>query len=126
MHCREPRRVVDNEIASSVRCLRRGMAVDEDTLGLGVIASVMEGARNFLDQRHTVRHLRSGELLFTHLAERRAWEEWDRCGREAMAERAQAEAERLLAGHEVPPLTDDQEQELDEILKEAESDLAAE
>jgi trimethylamine--corrinoid protein Co-methyltransferase len=115
--------VIDNEISGSVRRLRRGMAVDDDTLALGVIAAVMEGSRNFLDQRHTVRHLRGGELLFTHLAERRAWEEWDGSGRETMAERAQAEAERLLASHQVPPLTEDQERELDEIVEEAESDL---
>jgi hypothetical protein len=40
-----------------------------------------------------------------------------------MADRAQAEAERLLAEHQVPPLSDDQEQELDEILREAMAEL---
>jgi trimethylamine--corrinoid protein Co-methyltransferase len=115
--------VLDNEIASSVRRLRRGVKVDDDTLALDVIAAVMEGSRNYLDQRHTARHLRAGELLFTHLAERRAWEEWARSGREEMAGHAQAEAERLLAEHEVPPLGDERERELDEIMKEAESEL---
>lgn len=117
--------VCDNEIAASVRRLRRGFAVDQDALAVGVIAAVMDGSRNFLDQRHTVRYLRAGELLYTHLAERRAWEEWDLAGREGMAERAQAEAERLLAEHEVPPLTEDQERELTEIMQEAERELVA-
>ena len=40
-----------------------------------------------------------------------------------MAERAQAEAERLLKEHEVPPLTNEQELELDEIMREATSEL---
>jgi trimethylamine:corrinoid methyltransferase-like protein len=40
-----------------------------------------------------------------------------------MAERAQAEAERLLDEHEVPPLTKDQEKELDEIMEEATREL---
>jgi trimethylamine:corrinoid methyltransferase-like protein len=40
-----------------------------------------------------------------------------------MAERAQAEAERLLAEHEVPPLTEDQERELEEIMQGAVQDL---
>jgi trimethylamine:corrinoid methyltransferase-like protein len=40
-----------------------------------------------------------------------------------MAERAQAEAERLLDEHEVPPLTEDQERELDEIMEEATREL---
>jgi trimethylamine--corrinoid protein Co-methyltransferase len=117
--------VCDNEIAASVRRLRRGFAVDEDALGVEVIAAVMEGSRNFLEQRHTVRYLRAGEVLYTRLAERRSWGEWDQAGRENMAERAQAEAERLLATHQVPPLMQEQERELDEILKEAERMLAS-
>jgi trimethylamine:corrinoid methyltransferase-like protein len=40
-----------------------------------------------------------------------------------MAERAQAKAEQLLAEHQVPPLTDDQERQLDEIMHEAEARL---
>jgi len=36
-----------------------------------------------------------------------------------MAEHAQAEAERLLAEHQVEPLEEDQEVELDEIMREA-------
>jgi trimethylamine:corrinoid methyltransferase-like protein len=99
--------------------------VDEDALGVEVIAAVMEGSRNFLEQRHTVRYLRAGEVLYTRLAERRSWGEWDQSGRENMAERAQAEAERLLAAHEIPPLTQEQERELDEILQEAERGLTS-
>ncbi|MBN1659906.1 MAG: trimethylamine methyltransferase family protein [Anaerolineae bacterium] len=117
--------VIDDEIAASVRRVRRGFAADEDALAVGVIARVMDGSRNFLDQRHTVRYLRAGEVLLTRLAERRAWEEWQRGGCETMAGRAEAEAQRLLAEHEVPPLNDDQERELDEILRAAETELLA-
>ncbi|MBC7249852.1 MAG: trimethylamine methyltransferase family protein [Anaerolineae bacterium] len=116
--------VCDNEIAASIHRLLRGFSVDDDALAVEVIAAVMEGPRNFLGQRHTVRYLRSGEILYTHLADRRTWEEWDRTGREGIAARAQAEAERLLAEHEVPPLTEEQELELDEILREAGQKLA--
>jgi trimethylamine--corrinoid protein Co-methyltransferase len=115
--------VCDDEIAASVRRLRRGFAADEDALAVEMIANVMDGSRNFLDQRHTVRYLRAGEVLLTRLADRRAWQEWDREGRVLMAGRAQAEAERLLAEHQVPPLTDDQERELDQIMQEAGGEL---
>ena len=108
--------VCDNEIARSVRRLLRGFAVDEDALAVEVVAAVMEGSRNFLGQRHTVRYLRAGEILMSRLAERRPWEEWERTGREGLAERAQAEAERILAGHEVPPLDPEQERELDALM----------
>jgi trimethylamine--corrinoid protein Co-methyltransferase len=115
--------VCDDEIAASVRRLRRGFVVDEEALAVEVIKAVMDGSRNFLEQRHTVRYLRAGEILCTRLAERRSWAEWDRAGREGFAERAQAEAERLLAEHEVPPLTQEQERELDAIMQEAARDL---
>lgn len=111
--------VCDDEIAASVHRLRRGFAADEDALAVEVIAAVMDGPRNFLGQRHTLRYLRAGEVLYTRLAERRGWDEWARTGGEGMAERAQTEAERLLAEHEVPPLTADQERELEEIVQAA-------
>ena len=112
--------VCDNEIAASVRRLRRGFLADDDALAVEVIASAMDGSRNFLDQRHTARYLRAGEMLITSLAERRGWADWEHTGRAGMAERAQVEAERLLTEHEVQPLAVDQERELDEIMREAE------
>jgi trimethylamine:corrinoid methyltransferase-like protein len=115
--------VCDDEIAASVGRLRRGFAVDEDALAEEVIAAAMDGSRNFLEQRHTVRYLRAGEVLLTRLADRQSWDEWDRTGREGMAERAQAKAEQLLAEHEVPPLREDQERELTEIMQAAEREM---
>jgi trimethylamine--corrinoid protein Co-methyltransferase len=112
--------VCDNEIAAGVSRLRQGFAVDDDSLATEAIATAMRGSRNFLELRHTVRYLRAGELLVTRLGERRPWEIWDRTGREGMAERAQQEAERILATHVVSPLTEEQERELDAILARAE------
>jgi trimethylamine--corrinoid protein Co-methyltransferase len=111
--------VCDNELAASVRRLRQGITADEDALAVEVIASVMRGARNFLGQKHTSRYLRAGEVLLTRLAERGSWESWEAGGRAGLAERAQEEAEHLLHEHQVPPLSDDQERELDSILEEA-------
>jgi trimethylamine--corrinoid protein Co-methyltransferase len=116
--------VCDSEIAASVRRLRRGFGVNDEALAVEVIAAVMRsgaesGARNFLGQRHTARTLRGGELLTTHLAERRSWETWEREGRQSMAERAQADAERILAEHQVEPLGPEQERELDVIMEQA-------
>ena len=116
--------VLDNEVVASVHRLRQGFAVDEDSLAVEVIANVVTGSGNFLDQMHTVRYLRAGEMFVTHLATRQSWAEWEQAGRQGMAEHAQAEAERLLAEHTVPPLTEDQERQLDEIMRQAEAELA--
>jgi trimethylamine--corrinoid protein Co-methyltransferase len=115
--------VCDDEIAASVRRVRRGFSLDQETLAVEVIAAAMDGSRNFLGQPHTARCLRTGEVLLPRLADRRTWGEWDRAGRDTILERAQADAERLLAEHEVPPLTEEQERELENIMKEAEKEL---
>jgi trimethylamine--corrinoid protein Co-methyltransferase len=117
--------VCDNEIAASVRRLRRGFVADEDALAVEVIAAAMSGTRNFLGQRHTSRYLHAGEMLLTRLAERCSWETWERDGREGMAERAQMEADRLLVEHDVPPLDQQQERELDAIMEEARRTLVS-
>jgi trimethylamine--corrinoid protein Co-methyltransferase len=115
--------VMDNEIAGSVARAVRGFAVDADSLAVEVVGRVMDGARNFLAEKHTAHTLRAGELFQTRLAERGAWESWERGGCKGMAERAQAEAVRILAEHEVPPLTAEQERALDAIMQAADEDL---
>jgi len=115
--------VCDNELVASVRRLKRGIATDEDARAVEVISVAMRGPRNFLGQKHTSRYLRNGEMLMTRLAERGSWESWEAGGRKGLAERAQLEAERLLQEHTVPPLTQDQERELDAILEEAMAEL---
>lgn len=111
--------VCDNEIAASVRRLKRGFEVNDDALAVDGISAAMRGTHNFLGQKHTLRYLRNGEVLLTNLAERGSWESWEKNDRQGMAERAQAEAERILLNHQVTPLSPSQGQELDEILNEA-------
>ncbi|MBN2549849.1 MAG: trimethylamine methyltransferase family protein [Anaerolineales bacterium] len=118
--------VCDSEIAAGIRRLRRGFVVDDDSLAVEVVAAAMDGTRNFLSQRHTSRYLRAGEVLLTQLAERRSWETWEQEGQVGMAERAQAEAEHLLATHQPAPLSEDQDRQLDEIMLEAKSRLVME
>jgi trimethylamine--corrinoid protein Co-methyltransferase len=115
--------VCDDEIAAGIRRLRHGFRVDEDSLAVEIIKTVMEGPSNFLEQQHTVDFLRGGEICITHLADRRPWGEWDAAGREEMMERAQAKAIRLIAEHEVPPLIEDLELELYTVMQEAEHEL---
>jgi trimethylamine--corrinoid protein Co-methyltransferase len=115
--------VCDSEITLSVRRLRGGFAVNEDALAVEVIAAAMQESGNFLTQQHTVRYLRAGEVLLTRLAERGPWESWENEGRQGMAERAQAKAERILAEHQVEPLSEAQERELDQIMQSAQRAL---
>lgn len=115
--------VCDNEIAASVRRIRKGFEVNEDALAVDEISTIMHGTHNFLGQKHTMRYLRGGEILLTSLAERGSWEMWDKNNRVGMTERAQAEALRIINKHQVQPLATEQENALDEILREADIQL---
>jgi trimethylamine---corrinoid protein Co-methyltransferase len=115
--------VADNEFAASIHRVRRGIVADEDSLAVDVIATVMNGPRNFLGQKHTTRYLKGGEVLVTKLAERSSWETWETGGRRGLAEQAQAESERILREHQVEPLSEVQEQALDELMSAAEREL---
>jgi trimethylamine--corrinoid protein Co-methyltransferase len=117
--------VVDDDIIGSVKRAVRGFKVDEDALAFEVIASVMDGAHNFLAEKHTINYLRAGELNYTKHGERRSFDEWERSGRISMTDRAQEKALEILAQHEVPPLADEQEKELDEIYSAAGKELAS-
>ena len=115
--------VCDSEISASVRRLRRGFEINDDSLAVDVIAAAMKSTHNFLGQKHTMRYLRSGEVLLTHLAERGSWDTWEKNNRMGMAERAQEKAMEILRTHAVEPLSSEQERELDEILDEADRQL---
>jgi trimethylamine--corrinoid protein Co-methyltransferase len=115
--------VADNEFAASIRRLRSRFEVSDESLAVEVIAKVMDGSHNFLGQKHTMKYLKSGEVLMTKMTNRDTWEQWEAGGRQGLAERAQAEAERILAEHEVEPLEDAQIRELDAIMAAAEKEL---
>jgi trimethylamine:corrinoid methyltransferase-like protein len=84
----------------------------------------MNGTRNFLCQKHTMKHLRAGELALIKMAERNSWDTWDeKLERKQMADYAVDEAERILREHTVPPLEPRQEQELDRIMAAAAREL---
>jgi trimethylamine--corrinoid protein Co-methyltransferase len=116
--------VLDNELVGSVMRLRRGLSADVEHLAVDIIGNVMDGTRNYLGQKHTLKHLRAGEVALTKLAERNSWDTWEeKLERKQMADHAVEEAERILREHSVPPLEPEQERELDRIMAAAEKEM---
>jgi trimethylamine--corrinoid protein Co-methyltransferase len=116
--------VLDNEIVGSILRLRKGLSADAEHIAVEIIGNVMNGTRNFLGQKHTLKHLRAGEIALTKLAERNSWDTWEeKLERKQMADHAVDEAERLLREHVVPPLDPQQEKELDRIMAAAEKEM---
>jgi len=112
--------VIDNEIISMVRRLISGFKVDADTLALQVIEEVMNGNHSYAAEMHTVRHLRAGEVWRPTLAVQQiSWDEWCLAGRETVVQHAQEKVMEILVQHDVPPLSEEQADALDEILEAA-------
>lgn len=115
--------VLDNELAKSVHRQRQGLSADAEHLALEVINTVMNTNRNYLASKHTLKHLRAGEMALTKLAERNSWDTWEeKMNRKQMADYATDEAERILREHVVEPLSEQQEAELDKIMLAAEKE----
>lgn len=115
--------VLDNEFVGGVMRLRNGLSADVEHLAVEIIGNVMDGTRNFLGQKHTLKHLKAGELTLTKLAERNSWETWEDKGRKQIVDHAIEEAERILREHQAPPLEPQQEKELDRIMAAAEKEM---
>lgn len=113
--------VLDNELAKSVHRQRQGLSADAEHLAVEIIGNVMDTNRNYLASKHTLKHLRAGEMALIKFAERNSWDTWeDKMGRKQMADYAIDEAERILREHQPEPLDPAQEAELDRILAAAE------
>jgi trimethylamine--corrinoid protein Co-methyltransferase len=115
--------VIDNEFVGSIYRIRKGVGTDADALAVDVVASAMASSRNYLGQKHTTKYLKAGEVFLTRLAERGSWDGWEAAGHVGMVERAQADADRILRDHQVPPLEDFQERELDALMAAALKEL---
>ncbi|MBN1316078.1 MAG: trimethylamine methyltransferase family protein [Anaerolineales bacterium] len=101
--------VIDDEIMSSLRHIRRGIGVNRDSLALEVIKAVTMDSGNFLAEMHTVRYLRGGELHRARLALRDGWNAWQAAGSPDIVRKATDRARQLLSENRVPPLSHEQE-----------------
>ena len=86
--------ILDHELCQFLQRFGKGVAVNDDTLGLDVIREVgIDG--NFLMHEHTVRHCRSGEIWYPRILDRSSVG----AERRDLLERAHEEVERILAEH---------------------------
>jgi trimethylamine--corrinoid protein Co-methyltransferase len=110
--------VIDDDIYGMVRRVRRGFAVDRDSLAVDVILHAMDTTRNFLREQHTRKYLRAGETWQGRLGiEQTGWDTWQAAGAPTVTERALQAAHKILLEHEIPPLLPEQHRALDEIMR---------
>lgn len=110
--------VIDDEIARMVQRAISGIAVNEETLAVDVIEKVGP-AGTFLGERHTVKHMRAGEeMSVAQLFDRTMRATWDAAGQPAINDVANQKVRDILENHEVKPLDQKVQDELNAIVAE--------
>jgi len=114
--------VIDDEIMGLIKRVVNGITVNEDTIGLDVLSSAVNGGM-ILAHPHTVKHLRGGEIFIPKLGFDSVWSEWEKKGKKEIRTLARERVCELLKQDEVKPLPEDLDQEVNEILKAAAAEL---
>ena len=112
--------VMDAEFARMVKYVVPGIAVNDETLSVDVIAEIGPFG-DFLSHDDTYKGMRTQSQ--SRLIDRRVREDWTAAGSTTVYERALAEARRILETHEPQPLPDDVAAELKAIIRVAEEEL---
>jgi len=108
--------VIDNEIVGYIKRIFRGFEVNESTVALNIIKEVGHGG-NFITHPHTANNFRKEFYLSSDIVERLAWASWENQEFKGIEEKAREKAKKILSEHDPRPLTEDQEKEIDRIVK---------
>lgn len=111
--------LMDAEFVRMFKRAELGIQVNEDTIGLEVIAAVGP-AGNYLNQRHTLKHMRR-EISTARLIDRKSYSLWEKEGSLDIVQRANIMAKKILAEHQPEPLDPEIRRKVDAIIAEAEN-----
>jgi trimethylamine:corrinoid methyltransferase-like protein len=74
-------------------------------------------------EKHTRTYLQKGEILHPKLFNRQAIADWKSRGQLSARDEAKAKVKAIVQGHKVPPLPDEVNNQIDQILKQASSTM---
>lgn len=113
--------VLQEEVIAYVESALREVSFTDDALGFEASEEAGVGG-TFLALDHTARHLRQ-ELWQPKLLDRQYYESWRASGAPSTEDRCCQRKQQLLATHEVEPLAEDLDRELNRIVAAAEREL---
>jgi len=90
--------VLDNDMIGVVLRGVRGIEVDDETLAVDVIESVVNGEGHYLGHPQTLARMKS-DYLYPRVADRQSPDEWEKAGALDMRARAREIARGILASH---------------------------
>ena len=112
--------VMDNEFAGMIKHVLNGIPVDDEHLAVDVIHDVGP-LKDFLAQRHTLKHMKSQSQ--PKLIDRRRRSKWQELGGTNISERAAAKAREILETHKPDPLPENVLAAIRSIIEGAEDEL---
>ncbi len=105
---------IANDSIGFIRAATRGVAVNDETLGLDVIEE-LGPTGNYLSHEHTLRHFK--EPFYSKLADKGAYSQWMERGATTMEQRAARQVDKILADHKPECLPPDVQRELARIVE---------
>lgn len=112
--------LMDDEINRAITHVRKGFAVNEETLSVKLIEEVGHSG-NYLTHPSTFTHC--GDPMSPRLMNRETYERWRANGETSLHERALKKAREIAANHQPPPIGPQAQKEIDEIIRETEKEL---
>ena len=106
--------IIADEIIRMTRFMMEGMTINSTTLALDAIRRIRPGG-GFLADDHTLNNWRWAQWT-PDLINRQRYDTWIESGSKGMFSRANEQAQKILNEHEVPPLSEDAEAVIAEIL----------
>jgi len=110
--------IMDDDIAGMVGRFLSGIEVNDETLAVDLINEVGPIPGMFLNKAHTRKWWKT-EQYIPPLADKMPYLEWVKKGKKTIIDRARQRMEEIISTHKPAPLTPQQDQALEDILKEA-------
>lgn len=110
--------VMDDDGAGWIGRILEGVTINDETLAHEVINQVGPSPGHYLGTAHT-REWWNKETYFPQVADVEPYSSWIKTGKKDMLIRAKEKVEEILANHKPLPLTQEQEQGIEDVLKEA-------
>jgi len=114
--------VIDDELFALMYRTAQGVNVSPDHLAVEVIAKAMDG-EGFVEQDHTLKYLRTGEVFQPRLGFDGLWSLWEAQGSKDIRARAKEEVHKHLQAEVDDPLPPEADREFQRIIAAAEAEL---
>jgi trimethylamine--corrinoid protein Co-methyltransferase len=88
--------IIDNEIFAVLRKVNKGIKVNKDTLAVDVIMDVFNNNTNFLEQRHTLSHLKNGEIFIPETGFDSLYNDWELKGKNSIVSTANKIVKQII------------------------------